>query len=188
MKRPGPRYTDAELLRASRHDAEAFGEFYDRHAPAVLAFFQRRTACAQTSLDLTAETFAEAFASRRRFRDMGAPALAWLLTIGRRKLSRSLERERVEQRALRRLGIERVQLDDGAYERLEELCANAELRGQVENALALLTPRVAEAVELRVVLELPFGEVARRLGCSEIAARMRVARGLSQLHETLEAR
>jgi RNA polymerase sigma factor (sigma-70 family) len=119
---------------------------------------------------------------------MGAPALAWLLTIGRRKLSRSLERERVEQRALRRLGVERVELDDGAYERLEELCSNAELRGQVENALDSLTPRVAAAVELRVVLELPFAEVARQLGCSEIAARMRVARGLSQLHEALEAR
>jgi DNA-directed RNA polymerase specialized sigma24 family protein len=153
MTRPGAHRTDAELLRASQDDPEAFGEFYDRHAAVVLAFFQRRTACAQTSLDLTAETFAEAFASRRRFRDMGAPALAWLLTIGRRKLSRSLERERVEQSALRRLGVERVQLDDGAYERLDELCANAELRGQVENA-----------------------------------ARMRVARGLSQLHEALEAR
>jgi RNA polymerase sigma-70 factor (ECF subfamily) len=188
MKRSGSPHTDAELLRASRHDPEAFGEFYDRHAAAVLAFFQRRTACAQTSLDLTAETFAEAFASRRRFRDTGAPALAWLLTIGRRTLSRSLERERVEQRALRRLGVERVLLDDRTYERLEELCANAQLRGQVQNALDSLTPRVAAAVELRVVRELPFAEVARQLGCSEIAARMRVARGLSQLHEALEAR
>ncbi len=178
--------TDAELLRASRCQPEAFGELYDRHAPAVLAFFHRRTACAQTALDLTAETFAAAFAGRRRYRDTGAPALAWLLVIARRKLARSLERGRVEEAARRRLGVERTQLDDSSYERVEELCASAQLRAQVEEALASLTPRVAEAVVLRVVLELPFAEVARQLNCSEVAARMRVARGLSQLHETLE--
>ncbi|HEV3000838.1 MAG TPA: RNA polymerase sigma factor [Solirubrobacteraceae bacterium] len=186
MLRTGPRRTDAELLRASGRDPEAFGELYDRHAAAVLAFFHRRTACAQTALDLTAETFAEAFAARSRYRDTGAPTLAWLLTIGRRKLARSLERGRVEQRALRRLGVDRTELDDDAYERLEELCSTAELRAQVEAAAASLSPRVADAVRLRVVLELPFAEVAERLGCSEIAARMRVARGLSQLHEALE--
>lgn len=187
MRRHATPRTDAELLRASRRDPEAFGELYDRHAAVLLAFFQRRTACAQTALDLTAETFAEAFAARWRFRDTGAPALAWLLVIARRKLARSLERGRIEQRAVRRLGLQRTQLDDAAYERLEEFGAAAELREQVQAALASLTPAVAAAVELRVVMELPFAEVARRLQCSEVAARMRVARGLSQMHEALEA-
>jgi len=36
--------SDAELLRRSGRDPEAFGAFYDRHAATVLAYFQRRTA------------------------------------------------------------------------------------------------------------------------------------------------
>jgi len=48
--------SDAALLTAARRDPEAFGVFYQRHAPVVLAFFYRRTACVQTSADLTAET------------------------------------------------------------------------------------------------------------------------------------
>jgi DNA-directed RNA polymerase specialized sigma24 family protein len=37
-----------------------------------------------------------------------------------------------------------------------------------------------------VVDELPYDEVARRLGCSEGAARVRVSRALTRLAETLE--
>jgi hypothetical protein len=39
--------SDAELLRASAVEPEAFGRFYDRYAAEVLGFFYRRTACAQ---------------------------------------------------------------------------------------------------------------------------------------------
>jgi DNA-directed RNA polymerase specialized sigma24 family protein len=107
--------SDAELLRASGDDPEAFGRFYDRHAGVVLAFFMRRTGWPQLAADLTAETFAAAFISRRRYRDTGAPALAWLLGIARHQLGTALRRERVEERARKRLGLERVELDDESY-------------------------------------------------------------------------
>jgi RNA polymerase sigma-70 factor (ECF subfamily) len=66
-----------------------------------------------------------------------------------------------------------------------------------ERAVAhMLAPRLARAVralpgdqraavELRIVEELSYGEVASRLGCSEPAARQRVARGLRTLKERL---
>ncbi|MGD0387294.1 MAG: hypothetical protein ABSB73_14320 [Solirubrobacteraceae bacterium] len=55
--------TDAELLIAAREDAEAFGEFYDRHIAKVLAFFRRRVPDAELAMDLAAETFAAALGS-----------------------------------------------------------------------------------------------------------------------------
>ena len=184
---PDPR-SDAELLAASARDPEAFGEFYDRHVRAVLAFFYRRTACAQTAADLTAETFAAAYAARRRYRDQGVPALAWLLGIARHEFSASLRRRRRQDRARRRLGLQRIELDDESLERIEELADMASLRQAVDEALGSLTPKLAEAVSLRVALELPYSEVARRIGCSEGAARVRVARGLDKLAQLLEAR
>ena len=47
--------SDAELLRTSARDPEAFGVFYDRHAATLLAYFQRRTACPESAADLAAD-------------------------------------------------------------------------------------------------------------------------------------
>jgi RNA polymerase sigma factor (sigma-70 family) len=179
--------SDAELLRRSARDPEAFGVFYDRHAATVLAYFQRRTACAETAADLTAETFAAAFCSRRRYRDTGVPAIAWVLGIARHVLADSIRNEGVEDRARRRLGLERVELDDEALRRIEELADLAPVRERLDAALAELPPDSAEAVRLRVDAELPYAEVARRLGCTEGAARVRVARALTKLADWLEA-
>ncbi|MBI4259262.1 MAG: RNA polymerase sigma factor [Actinobacteria bacterium] len=176
--------SDAELL--SSGDPEDFGRFYDRHARALLAFFSRRTASADLAADLAAETFAQAFWSRGRYRDTGAPASAWLLGIARHTLNRSLRRRRVDDRARRRLGMERVALDEASYERIEELADFGPMRDAIREAMASLSPKLARAVTLRVGHELPYPEVAQRLRISEAAARVRVARGLARLSDLLE--
>src|SRR4029077_15923002 len=61
--------SDASLLAAARHDPDAFRELYGRYAEAVHAYFVRRTGSRATALDLTAETFAQAWLVRARFRD-----------------------------------------------------------------------------------------------------------------------
>ena len=48
-------------------------------------------------------------------------------------------------------------------------------------------PSEREAVELRVVAELEYSDIANRLNCTEATARVRVHRGLSRLRELLEA-
>src|SRR5258708_2148023 len=57
--------TDAQLIRAP--DSGAFTELYRRHVASVHRWFVRRAEWA--AADLTAETFAQAWLSRRRFRD-----------------------------------------------------------------------------------------------------------------------
>jgi len=177
--------TDAELLTAARRDPAAFAAFCDRHAVAVLGFFARRTTCAATAADLTAETFAQAYASRRRYRDTGDPATAWLFAIARRQLAGFVRRQAVDDRARRRLGIAPSALDDVSFERIEDLADLRALRGALEDALASLPPEQAEAIRLRVLRELSYADVAGRLGCSEGAARVRVCRGLDRLARLL---
>src|SRR5262249_19551660 len=60
--------SDAALLLASRDDPAAFVELYRRHAEDLLRYFARRTLDPEAAAELTAETFAEAFASRARYR------------------------------------------------------------------------------------------------------------------------
>ena len=60
--------SDADLIRHSKRDPDAFGELFDRHAAAVLRYVARRVGCEHTAQDLMAETFAQAYVARRSFR------------------------------------------------------------------------------------------------------------------------
>src|SRR4051812_15469684 len=91
--------SDDELLLASARDPDAFAAFYRRHENAMLLFFLRRTANAELAADLTAEVFAAALGSARRFRGGRGPAVAWLFAIANHKLASSRRRGRVEDRA-----------------------------------------------------------------------------------------
>jgi RNA polymerase sigma factor (sigma-70 family) len=176
--------TEADLLSSGR--AEDFGILFDRHATAVLGYLYRRTADPDMAADLAAETFAQAFLSRGRYRETGSGARAWLFGIAHHQLARALRRRRVEDRARRRLGMERVPMDEVSYERIEELADFGPIREAIREAMSSLSPKLAEAVTLRIGLELSYDEVARRLNCSPGAARVRVARGLARLTDLLE--
>ena len=179
--------TDAELLIASRDDAAAFRELYDRWAEPLLSFFYRRVRDAEVAADLLAETFAVAFERRRRFRDIGRPGAAWLYGIAGHQLSHWVRHRDVERRALRRLGIERPALDDESISRIEMLAELDTRRPALMTALARIGDHEREAVELRVVDELGYAEIAAALDCSEAAARTRVHRGLARLNRLMEA-
>jgi len=178
--------SDGQLLVIAQTDPEAFGVFYDRHVKLLLGFFYRRTASAELAADLTAETFAAAWQARGRYRDTGAPAVAWLLGIARRELAHTFRRGRAADRARRRLGLPRMEVDDQSLERIEELADFAPMRAAIRDAMHGLSPKLAAAVQLRVAQELPYAEVARRLGCTEQAARARTARALTQLASALK--
>lgn len=176
--------TDADLL--SKGDSAAFGELYDRHSRAVLRFLYQRTADPETAADLAAETFAQAYLSRRRYSERGTGARSWLIGIASHQLSRMLRKARADQRARRRLGMERIPFDEISYERIEELVDFEPLREAVREAMSKLSTASADAVALRIGEDLPYAEVAKRLRCTEAAARVRVARGLARLNELME--
>jgi RNA polymerase sigma-70 factor (ECF subfamily) len=173
--------SDAELLRAARADPAAFRELYDRYAAQIHAFHLRRTRDADTAHDLTAETFAQAWLSRRRFRDRaGGSAGPWLVGIARHVVAQAVRRRRIELAACAKLGL---------LERLDEPRATSEpderwLDG-LDEALAELPEGERDALQLRVVEDLSYDDVAAGLGTTPGAARVRVTRGLGRLRERL---
>jgi RNA polymerase sigma-70 factor (ECF subfamily) len=176
-----------ELLAAASKRPERFVAFYDRVLPGLLAYFLRRTLDAQVAADLTAETLAGAFASRRRFRDRGeGSASAWLYTIAARQLARYLRRLRVEDAARRRLGMERIALGPDDVERIEALIDFEHVGREVRQAFDTLRSDQREALRLRVIEGRSYREMARELGCSEETARARVSRGLKRLAAQLD--
>jgi RNA polymerase sigma-70 factor, ECF subfamily len=178
--------TDAELIVASRRDPRAFRELYDRWADRLLVYFYRRVLDAEVAADLLAETFAVAYERRRRFRDIGKPGGAWLYGIAAKELSHWFRRQEVERRAVLRLGLEIPELDDESIERIEALADIEQHREALAAALGRMTGGEREAVELRVVSELGYAEIAARLDCTEGAARRRVHRGLARLNNLMQ--
>ena len=174
--------TDAELLVAARTDPTAFRELYERYAPRVHGFHLARACDPHAAHDLTAETFAQAWLARRRFRDeAGGSAGPWLFAIARHVLSASVRRRRIERSACEKLGLllprepEVVQPTEAWLEGLDE-------------ALAGLTQGEHDAIRLRVLGDLEYDEVARELRTTQAAARVRVHRGLTKLRNRLTQR
>jgi RNA polymerase sigma-70 factor (ECF subfamily) len=169
-------------LARSREDPAAFARFYADEATRLLAFFARRLLDPEAALDLTAETFAQAFAGRGGFRGTDEEAArGWLYAIARRQLARYLERGYADRSARERLGVERPEATAEELLRVEELAALSEIRAGVAEQLRALPPAHREAVRLRVVEELGYPEVAARLDITEDAARARVSRGLRRI-------
>jgi RNA polymerase sigma-70 factor (ECF subfamily) len=180
--------SDTELLLASRADPATFVELYRRHAEDLLRYFARRTLDPEAAAELTAETFAEAFASRRNYRDTGVNGVAWVYGIARHQLSRFYRTGTIEAKARGSLGMNVRDLPAEDYERIEELVDLTPIREALVEALATLGDEQRDALQLRVIDELSYPDVASRLGCAEAAARQRVSRGLRRIAIVLQER
>ncbi len=173
--------SDTELLAASNHDPAAFRQLYERYATAIHRYLLRRVGEPEAALDLTAETFAQAWESRHRFDDQRGGSIGpWLFGIARNLLLRSVRERRLVAEASERLRLTtgRAQSDpsddwlDGIDEDLAE-------------ALESLPDMQRRAVELRVLQDQAYHQVAEDLGCSTVAARIRVSRGLATMRAKL---
>jgi RNA polymerase sigma factor (sigma-70 family) len=164
---------------------DEFHRFYERNAVRLRSWLRRETGSTDVANDLTAETFAQALVSLRRFRgSTEADAVAWLYGIAHNLLRQYRRRQRVETSARKRVGM---QLRDYAeYDEAEELADAQRLAPALAEALAGLPEHEREAIDLRVVGGLRFDEIAERLAVASPAVRMRVTRALRALRARLE--
>jgi len=179
-------WDDVELIVRSWDEPEAFGVVFERHAETLLGYFARRTLDPEAAAELTAETFAQAFASRRRFRDHGLGAIGWLYGIARHQLGRFHRNGAVDARARRRLGMPEREVSPEDYERIEEMIDFEQIGRAIGQAFSVLSKEQREALTLRVIEGRPYREVAESLRCSEETARARVSRGLKRLGRLID--
>jgi RNA polymerase sigma factor (sigma-70 family) len=169
-------------------NAEAFAELYRREGEAVLIFLTRRTWDGETALELTAETFAIALRSWRRVSSLVAEQQrAWLFTVARRQLSRYLRRAKVERRAVERLGMQLPVIEQDDLALIEQRAGLPDLRRVLALELERLTSAQRMALQLRVVEERSYEEIAATLDISEQTARTRVSRALRALSLAMDS-
>jgi RNA polymerase sigma factor (sigma-70 family) len=146
----------ASSLRRARREPSAFGGFYASESRRLLAFFARRTFDVEVARDLTAETFAQAFEHRRRFRgSTDAEASGWLYGIARHQLGRYMRNGKVERKALARLGIQVPTVSAENYDHIVELAGLADLRDRIAALFDELSDDQRDALRLRVIASAP---------------------------------
>ena len=184
--KPFVEQSDAELIRAARREPAAFEALFERHAMALRQWLFAQTGDASVSHDLLAETFAQAWRGRRRFRgEDERSGVAWLYGIARHLVSQHHKRGRIETAGRRRLGMATVTRDDGGIEELPSRLDAHELSAAVREAFAGLTAGQRAAIGYRVIEELSYEEGAARLRCSPLSARARVFRGLQSMRSAI---
>lgn len=143
-----------------------FGEIYARHAADVYRFALRLCGERSDAEDITSETFARALASSEPIR--AATAKGYLMTIARHYY---LETRRRTSRAV---SLSDTIPDHGPMP--DTLAEHAGELSAAESALAKLSESDRAAIIMRAVHEMPYDEIARVLGISVSAAKVRVHR------------
>jgi len=176
----------SQLLDAARSgDRQALDELFARHARRILAFL--RVHMSPTLMrrippeDVLQETLLEAARKLGGFEPRGSGSLyRWLVAIARFKASEAARR-RVEDALL---VVDPLHDATGAATAAERADRAEHLRA----ALATLPEAQAAAVRLRYLEGASTRETAERLGRSDAAVKMLLARGFAALAERLGGR
>lgn len=179
--------TSSELVRASVEDPSAFEILFVRHACDIRAWLALEVRDLGVANDLLAETFAQAWRSRRRFKGTDPDdGLAWVYGIARNLLRRHRKRGRVDSNARQRLGMRTELIEDDQSQAILARLAAAGLHARLGAALKGLPEGQQRALDARIVRELDYPSVAAELECNEPNARALVSRGLRRLNQTLD--
>ena len=177
--------TDADLIRASALDPRAFGPLFDRHVDEIHGYLSRRVGPTLAE-ELTAETFARAFARRESFAVLHDSAAPWLYGIATNLVRNSGRAERRQLRAYgRAAAISSGQPDvfDQAEDRIDAL----RLAPALVRALLTLDPGDRDALLLFAWQDLSYREVGAALGIPAGTVASRINRSRRRIRASLGA-
>jgi RNA polymerase sigma-70 factor (ECF subfamily) len=168
------------VQRAVEKDQAAFAELYDRHVVRVYRHIYYLVGDAREAEDLTAQTFLKAWEAIGRYKERGAPIVAWLLRIAHNLTVSYLRSKR-----------DHSELDDGYIDQKragnpEEVLEQSSDEKSVREAVMQLRDEQRQVIMLRFVEEMGYQEVAQMIGKSVPAVRVIQHRALGNLRKIMQ--
>jgi RNA polymerase sigma-70 factor (ECF subfamily) len=172
---------DRELMaRAQRGDRAAFDDLVGRYYRGVFSYARRVLGDDDRAGETTQETFVRAFRYRASYKPEAGSVRGWIFAVAANRIR--------EARKERREGPEPLDPDFPIAAREQEgleAFARGALRDEVARALEDLAPEHREVIALKYLSELSYEDVARALGLSVSAAKMRALRARDLLARRL---
>ncbi len=168
------------VVRATAREQAAFADLYDRHVVRVYRHIYYLVNDAREAEDLTAQTFLKAWEAIDRYKERGAPFVAWLLRISHNLTISYLRSKR-----------DYSELDEGFVDNKrrgnpEESLEQASDESSVRDAVLRLRDEQRQVIMLRFVEELDYTEVAAMIGKSVPAVRVIQHRALGNLRKLMQ--
>lgn len=177
--------TDADLVRASVSDPQAFGPLFDRHIDVIHGYISRRVGSLLAE-ELTAETFARAFARRESFVALHESAGPWLYGIATNLVRNARRAERRQLEAYGRAAA----ISDGQPDDFDQADARLDARQaapRLVGALLELEPGDRDTLVLFAWQELSYEEVGTALGIPAGTVASRINRSRRRMRASLAA-
>ncbi len=174
-----------QIAKARAGSAEAWGELYRRHAPAIYRFCRRAMPTREDAEDATMDIFIKVRQKLSQY-DLSRPFGAWLYTVAanhcwdllrRRKLRQGLETGELENMPLEHP-------DPGQLEKLIEQRTGQEVR----RALDQLPGRSRMALVLRYYADMSYEDIAATLGVRRTFVGVVLLRARHQLRDILSGK
>ena len=159
----------------------SFEEIYRKTYRQIYSFLYRLCHDPQTAEDLTQETYYQAYLSLGRY-DGTCEISTWLCAIAKNTFFKYLRRTKKESYLIDLYVTEpEAPLDDEPGYRLIHECDVA----QVRRAIRKMPSKYSEVLILRLYGELPYQEIAAKLGISENSAKVIYHRAKNMVKEYL---
>jgi RNA polymerase sigma-70 factor (ECF subfamily) len=152
------------VLRAQRHDQEAFAQLYEEYFDKIYRYVTLKIGDEMEAEDVTQQVFLNTLRSISSFKQKGKPFSSWLFRIAHNQV---VDHLRKKKRA-------NVPLDESLPSSNDNPQQLTELKLDIERLLSAtrrLTEAQREVISLRFTSELPIAEVARVMGKSEGAVK-----------------
>jgi len=165
--------TDEELMRAYLGgDERAFEALYRRHSPNVYGYLRRKLPDRASADEVFQSVFLKLHQTRRNY-DPAYPFAQWLFVVARTTLFDHF------RKAGRQVPVADLPFDE---ERVSQNPPPPALTGEKEwEALNRLPPEQRQAIEMRVIDERSYEEIADKLNRTPLGVRQLVSRGLRKL-------
>ncbi len=183
----GSDLADGLVARAKEGDRDAFEHLVLLTSPACYALALRLVGNEHDARDVVQDAYLRAFKGLRKFRG-DASFSTWLHRITVNCAASHLERRARSSHDLLDDVADSGNLVDSTAERdPERVASSADDRERLVEALAELPDQLRMVVVLRDVYDLPHREIAKQLGISQTAAKVRLHRARRKLQDRLFA-
>jgi len=179
---------DAQLVQLClRGDGPSWEELVRRHTRRVYSLCYRFTGNGASSEDLTQEVFLRIFRTLASYQSVQGAFPTWLTSVTRNLLVDHYRRTR-RDRMTDSMDDAMPQLEEkhSPMRAPDKLAQAAELSEQLQQGLARLSPELREAVILRDLQGLDYGEIRSVLQVPEGTVKSRINRGRIELARVLD--